>query len=497
MSKYATLPDIDDQPDVYETPEATEGTLHSLNDNDTDQSGDDDTDNLVRTRISHQEASDRFKNGVVDSHNTDFSDQLGRRKKALYRTYVRRPPALDTDEYEILPRESALEETQLQKFRRLTFEVEELSNALDTEDKDNAATKSKENQDISQAELMSQITYLQNDLGRLYQRFTDNQQNDLVHIHSDPVTTSPSYGKHVNEAKSLIKQLEAYKALATAPSTTTAEGEPAQNTNENSDAVTYELYYTPEAANAHQQGRVVDIDERIAKIEKLVGTSSGQGFDSIPSSLATTSLIHSLSKLEQQISLLAQPRQLDTVSRRIKVLNSELERLHELKTGGGGGGRKELGYGSLSGFSSNAGGLHSPSNTGIGSISRSSDNNRDGQNGGSSVISNDTEEKVSHLFATMEKVDPLLNLTPALLTRLKALQGLHTEAATFGQSVKVISDEQTRMTEEIKSLDTTCELLTKSLKNNEDLVNKNVDVIDTRMTDLVRRMEALCATTSS
>lgn len=52
-----------------------------------------------------------------------------------------------------------------------------------------------------------------------------------------------------------------------------------------------------------------------------------------------------------------------------------------------------------------------------------------------------------------------MNLTPALLTRLKALQTLHTEAATFGQSVKVISEEQTRMTDELKSLTTTCDLV--------------------------------------
>ncbi|KAI9303116.1 Dynamitin-domain-containing protein, partial [Cunninghamella echinulata] len=136
-----------------------------------------------------------------------------------------------------------------------------------------------------------------------------------------------------------------------------------------------------------------------------------------------TSLINTLSKLEQQISLLAQPRHLDVISRKIKVLNSELERLHELKSG----------------------------NT-----------NKDDQG----VLSNDTEEKVNQLFATMEKVDPLLNLTPTLLTRLKALQGLHTEAATFGKSVKLISEEQTRMTEEIKSLDTTCDLVIKN-KNNE------------------------------
>lgn len=63
------------------------------------------------------------------------------------------------------------------------------------------------------------------------------------------------------------------------------------------------------------------------------------------------------------------------------------------------------------------------------------------------------------MFATLEKVDPLLNLTPALLTRLKALQGLHTEAASFGQSVKVISEEQTRMSDELKSLTSTCELV--------------------------------------
>lgn len=49
----------------------------------------------------------------------------------MYRTYVRRP--LETNEYEILPKEMVLEETQLQKFRRLTFEVQELSNALDND----------------------------------------------------------------------------------------------------------------------------------------------------------------------------------------------------------------------------------------------------------------------------------------------------------------------------------------------------------------------------
>lgn len=45
--------------------------------------------------------------------------------------------------------------------------------------------------------------------------------------------------------------------------------------------VTYELFYTPEAAKMHKENKLSDIDERIAKIEKLVGSSAGQGLDNL------------------------------------------------------------------------------------------------------------------------------------------------------------------------------------------------------------------------
>ncbi|KAF1803927.1 hypothetical protein FB192DRAFT_1421531 [Mucor lusitanicus] len=185
-----------------------------------------------------------------------------------------------------------------------------------------------------------------------------------------------------------------------------------------------------------KESKLSDIDERIAKIEKLVGSNAGQALDELPQNLASTSLVNSLSKLEQQVLVLAQPRQLEMVARRVKVLNSDLDRLNELKSG-----RKDtsgLGFG----LSSTINPQNTPSATEAA--------NKDG---------NDNEAKINKLFATLEKVDPLLNLTPALLTRLKALQTLHTEAASFGQSVKVISEEQTRMTDELKSLTTTCDLV--------------------------------------
>lgn len=45
--------------------------------------------------------------------------------------------------------------------------------------------------------------------------------------------------------------------------------------------VTYELYYTPEAAHMQKENKLSDIDERIAKIEKLVGSSAGQALDEL------------------------------------------------------------------------------------------------------------------------------------------------------------------------------------------------------------------------
>lgn len=49
----------------------------------------------------------------------------------MYRTFVRRPPALETNEYEILPKDLTLEETPLQKLRRLMYEVQELNDDLE------------------------------------------------------------------------------------------------------------------------------------------------------------------------------------------------------------------------------------------------------------------------------------------------------------------------------------------------------------------------------
>ncbi|KAG0750561.1 hypothetical protein G6F57_001434 [Rhizopus arrhizus] len=454
-SKYSSLPDIDDQPDVYETPDADENAPVISYENQK-QSSDED-ENVIKSHVSVKDAANKFKESVVDATDIDFSDRLTRRKKAMYRTFVRRPPAMETNEYEMLPKDMTLEETPLQKLRRLMFEVQELNDDIE---------KSKESVDekevISQSDILSQIVYLQSDLVRMNQQIGDADEDQRS-----------NYTRSIDEAKSLIKQLEAYKnkpIKPEAPPTSDAAVVPESK----ADMVTYELYYTPEMSKMQKESKLSDIDERIARIEKLIGSSAGQTVEDLPASLSSSSLINSLSKLEQQIVLLAQPRQLEMVARRVKVLNSDLDRLNELKAG-----RKDIS--NTLGFSLSST-LNNPANA------PGNDNKDD---------SNDTEAKINQLFATLEKVDPLLNLTPALLTRLKALQTLHAEAATFGQSVKVISEEQTRMTDELKSLTDTCAQLNESLKVNEEAVDTNIKIIDTRMTDLIQRISALSSTPSA
>ncbi|KAK4520403.1 retrograde regulation protein 2 [Mucor velutinosus] len=454
-SKYSTLPDIDDQPDVYETPDSTDNVTNVSYEN--QSSDEDDNENVVKSRVSVKDAANRFKGSIVDSTDTDFSDRLTRRKKAMYRTYVKRPPAMETNEYEILPKNLSLDETPLQKLRRLMYEVQELNDEME---------KAKEPADaketISQSDILSQIAYLQSDLVRMNQQIGD-----------DGLSQKSNYGKSIEDAKSLIKQLEAFKNI---PATTASDKKEESDTavsekSDKNDMVTYELFYTPETAKMQKESKLSDIDERIAKIEKLVGSNAGQALDELPQNLASTSLVNSLSKLEQQVLVLAQPRQLEMVARRVKVLNSDLDRLNELKSS-----RKDT------------------SSLGFGLSSAINPQNTPSANEAANKDSNDNEAKINKLFATLEKVDPLLNLTPALLTRLKALQTLHTEAASFGKSVKVISEEQTRMTDELKSLTTTCDLLNQSLKENDESINNNIKVIDDRMTDLIQRMTALSNT---
>ncbi|CAG8541869.1 16677_t:CDS:2 [Dentiscutata heterogama] len=425
-SKYSALPDIDTQPDVYETPDTGEDA--EVSDDGFPSLEEQQSEDIVNDKITVGDAVDKFKESTGEVAETDAEKAI-RYKKQLYKQYVKRPPL----EYEILPRDPALQETSLQKLRRLMYEVQELNEEVE---------KKKEEASINQPNhnaLASQISNLQEDLSRINQSLGD----------SDPIDEQEgSIIKQAELGKKLIHQLQTFKNIGM-PKTNGTAGETngigesvighAPNAEAEKNMVTYELFYSPETTRVHTLAKTAELDERISALEKLVGTAHGQNFEDLSISITNTNLIAAVDKLDQHMQLLAQTRHLESVSRKAKTLVGELEKVNELKS-------KEF------------------------------------MNG--AVIDFDTKERVY-------KVDPLISIAPALVNRLKSLQQLHQEAAVFSDTIKMISDEQNKIRDELKSLNEVSENLDKSFKVNEDSIQQNISIMDARVNDLAKRLEKL------
>ncbi|KAG0054260.1 Dynactin subunit 2 [Gryganskiella cystojenkinii] len=429
-SKYSTLPDIDTQPDVYETTDDTGDRGVRIHDMESkDYESDEEREGIDRSAVSVKDAAARFKDCVVDNSSADFSDRLNKRKKAMYRTFVRRPN-LESSEYEILPKDMILNETPIQKLRRLMYEVKELGQEAELNQQQGAELAGGE---ISHKDLMSHVKSLEQDLTEIGQTLGDGSANGVL--------SGEGLIKQTDTGKRLLQQLQAMKHMAISSAETedpaTSKADAVEPVGDGK-SVTYELYYSPDNARLHTATKTAELAERIAVLEKAVGSTQMQ---------SGSSLVGTVEKLEQHINILVQPRQLEQLSRRLKVVTVELERVQELQA----------------------------------------------KDATATGISAEAENKINTLFELVDKIDPLVSLAPVLVTRLKGLKGLHAEAAVFSDSIKMISGEQTKISEELKGLDTVSTKLQESLSENDAAIQKNIEMIDGRITQLVERIQRLGA----
>ena len=94
------------------------------------------------------------------------------------------------------------------------------------------------------------------------------------------------------------------------------------------------------------------------------------------------------------MTLLTQPRHLDGISRRLKLLNTEIERTYENK------------------------------------------NKLNDDENEKSVTNNNIYNKVEYLFNLLERVEDLIPITPLLLNRLKTLSDLHQNSTEVFNDLK-------------------------------------------------------------
>ncbi|KDN41384.1 hypothetical protein RSAG8_07499, partial [Rhizoctonia solani AG-8 WAC10335] len=195
----------------------------------------------------------------------------------------------------------------------------------------------------------------------------------------------------------------------------------------------------PEISRAHSGG-VVDMDRRIAQLEKLIG-ASGTSLDE--SSPLPQPLLPHLTRISTLLTLLAQPRHIDSISRRLKLLLTDLER-----------------------YSASA----TPSAPGA-----------------------PLPPALAELAPLLQRLAPHITTIPAVLARLRTLSALHASAAGFGDAVSGLEEDQRRLRAGLADLEEAVEGLEGSITDNSGTITRNVEGLEARIASLEERLAGLSA----
>lgn len=190
-----------------------------------------------------------------------------------------------------------------------------------------------------------------------------------------------------------------------------------------------------------------ELDERLAQLEKLIGPSiSGPDDVSHP-------LLPTLGKLDHLLTLLTQPRHLDAISRRVKLLLVDLDRAV--------------------------------------AASRSRHPTLQPKTGSNVTLSPAEYTELQTLFSLLPRLDPLLPILPSLLGRLRSLSGLHAEASEVAEGLKRLQVEDKRTEEEKVELQTVVRGVEDGLVVAARGIESNWEGLEARMRGLEGRIEAL------
>lgn len=233
-------------------------------------------------------------------------------------------------------------------------------------------------------------------------------------------------------------------------STTKAEQVPA------GDGPTYTVTYAPTYEQSHALAKAADFDRRLLMLEKALGISSSSlteaGANGLPRAILPT-----LDNMEKQISTLAQAStsNLDAISRRVRTLASEQDKLNDSKEKAKAL-REEL-----------------------------------GKQVQSSTDESEQESKINALYKILPTIENLTPMLPPLLDRLRSLRAIHADAATASQTLERIETQQTEMTEELKQWKEGLDKMEEAMTQGDTTVKGNMKVMEGWVKDLEERMAKL------
>ncbi|KAJ6593769.1 Dynamitin-domain-containing protein [Mycena capillaripes] len=206
----------------------------------------------------------------------------------------------------------------------------------------------------------------------------------------------------------------------------------------------------PEESGKPNVRSIVEMDRRVGELEKLVGSSTAALDESSP---LTPPLLPLVTRLNAQLTLLTQPRHIDSISRRLKLLLSDLDRA---------------------------------------AASQHSHRRHPSQSNGAPP--SQIQEQVLPLLS---RLGPSLPHIPHILTRLRTLSALHTSAAQFESTLEGLEEDHRKMREALGELDGAVKTIEESLEENRVVVKGNVGGLEARVDTLLKRVDELGRSTKS
>lgn len=156
-----------------------------------------------------------------------------------------------------------------------------------------------------------------------------------------------------------------------------------------------------------------------------------------------------INRLNNQLTILTQPRHIDSISRRLKLLLSDLDRA---------------------------------------SAAQHQIHRRHPSQPNAPPPPPGLQEQI---FPLLSRLGPLLPHIPHILTRLRTLSALHSSATEFHTTLEDLVEEQKKSRNALLELEKAVETVETSLNENREVVKNNVSGLEERVNSLLGRLEDL------
>ncbi|KAL6402939.1 hypothetical protein AUP68_12268 [Ilyonectria robusta] len=419
--KYAALPDLDSAPDIYETPELTDDnstvpTIAARTQSDDEfYDIEEDTAGISRSRLRIDEARSRFLPANVDANGVDFSDRVDGKRKS-YKASSRRQ-------------------------RILQDGTEELGDLSDDDDEESLERRI--------ARLQREVALAKDEYAKRKAKSSNKDSHD-----------SATNDERLVALSQVLDEISKPTSARVAPHVLKARPEPSQEESSElplGDNATYTVTYAPTYEQSHALAKAADFDRRLLMLEKGLGISSTLMPEADASGLPRA-ILPTIDSMNKQISTLAQAStaNLDAISRRVRTLASEQEKLSDAREKARSL-REELGR-------------HAPSTP---------------------SEESEQEAKINALYGILPTIENLTPILPPLLDRLRSLRAIHADAATASETLGHIETQQAEMTAELKQWNEGLEKIEAVMKDSSVAVAHNKTVMEGWVKDLEERIADL------